>query len=364
MPQPSFTPSQFINHHLLILLLGLILVIVTAGCAPTYRDISAGSRLQISDETASAVTERQEVSVALPLADAQPAADYRIGPGDVLYVNISGKPEFMVASGSANSKIQGSRVDGSGQIAIPMAGQINVGGLTLPQAQQKVKESLLLYLKDPWVIIEVTDYKSQPLYLLGSFKAPGTYYLDRPLSLLQGMSLGGGFDPNANLRSARLSRNGKVQPVDIFALLTSGDQRQNVWLRTGDIIYLPDRSLQQIFVFGSVKKPGPVQMLNGQLNLAQAIASVELRETGYDLAHVRIIRSLSPTRGELIVVDFDRMMRGQTLPFILQEGDIVYVPRSQMGSWNDVIAEILPSLQTISAILQPFVVIKFLSSSN
>ena len=62
-----------------------------------------------------------------------------------------------------------------------------------------------------------------------------------------------------------------------------------------------------------------------------------------------------------MVVDLDSIMRGNAPPFMLANGDIVYVPRSGMGSWNDVIADILPSLQAISSILQPFVSIKYLS---
>jgi polysaccharide export outer membrane protein len=62
-----------------------------------------------------------------------------------------------------------------------------------------------------------------------------------------------------------------------------------------------------------------------------------------------------------MVVDVGGMMRGEALPFQLMDGDIIYVPKNELGTWNDALAEILPSLQAISAILQPFVQIKFLS---
>lgn len=353
MPKPISPFVKFLTCFALLLSM--------VGCASTYLDLKPGSRLQFGGEGTSATLERQEVAVAIPAAEAQPSPDYRIGAGDVLFININGKAEFQNIPQAGSSKISGSRVDGSGRVAIPLVGYVEVAGLTLPEAQKKVRSALLYYLKDPWVVIEVAEYKSLPVYLLGSFKAPGIYYLDHPLNLLQGISLGGGFDSGANLRGARLSRNGKVQPVDIYALLTNGDQRQNVWLRSGDTVYLPDKSLQQVFVFGSVKKQGAMPMQNGQLTLAQALASADLRDIGYDLNHIRIIRSLSATRGELLVVDFERTMRGEALPFTLQDGDIVYVPRSSLGSWNDAIAEMLPSLQLISSMLQPFVNIKYLS---
>ncbi|GFE58653.1 polysaccharide biosynthesis/export family protein [Geobacter sp. AOG1] len=334
-----------------------------SGCA-TYSDLPAGTHKSIVDQSAdasAAVVERESVAVPTVPADPPPSTDYVIGANDVLFINISGKPEFIVTSGNSSSKVQGSRVDGNGRVSLPLVGPVQVAGLTLSQAQAHIQEALRKYLNDPWVVVEVAEYKSQPLYLLGQFRAAGTYYMDRPLTLVQGVALGSGFDAAANLRGARLTRDRKIVPVDVYDLLTRGETGQNVWLKAGDTIYIPDNKTQQVFIFGAVKKPGPVPMPTSGLNLAQAIASAELREIGYDFRHVRIIRSLSTTRGELLVVDFDQVLRGDALPIQLQEGDIVYVPKSALGNWNDAINEILPSLQAISAILQPFVQVKFLS---
>jgi polysaccharide export outer membrane protein len=184
--------------------------------------------------------------------------------------------------------------------------------------------------------------------------------MDRPLNLLQGIALGSGYDGTADLSTARLIREKRTMPVDIYDLLTNGDQRQNIWLKAGDTIYIPDNKNQQAFVFGAVIKPGPLPIPPGGLSLTQAIASAQLRDTGYDLNYVRIIRSYSATRGELIVVDFDKIMRGDALSLVLRNGDIVYVPKSNLGGWNDAINEILPSLQAFGAILAPFVQIKYL----
>ncbi len=127
------------------------------------------------------------------------------------------------------------------------------------------------------------------------------------------------------------------------------------------VIEIADYRTKQVFIFGAVKRPGPVPMMQNGLNLAQAIATSELRDSYYDLNHVRIIRSLSATQGELLVVDFEKILQGDALPFPLRDGDIIYVPKNRFGNWNDALAEILPSLHTVSAILQPFVQIKFLN---
>lgn len=328
-----------------------------SGCA-TYADLAPGTKREIH----SPVLSREEVAVESKLpVETPPPGNYQVGVGDVLLLNVSGRPEFTVVSPTSNSKVQGSRVDGAGMLHVPMLGPVQVAGLTLAQVEQKLSGLLKKYLQDPWVVVEVAEYKSLPLYLLGQFRASGTYYMDRPLTLLQGLALGNGFDASANLKGARLTRDGKVVPVDFYGLLTNGDARQNIWLKGGDSIYIPDSRNQLVFIFGAVKKPGSVAIPPGGMNLAQAIASAELRDAGFDFHHVRIIRSLSATRGELLVVDYDLVLRGEALPMQLMDGDIVYVPKSGFGTWNDVIADILPSLQTISAVLQPFVSIKFLS---
>jgi polysaccharide export outer membrane protein len=244
---------------------------------------------------------------------------------------------------------------------MPYLGEIQVGGMTLTQAQDRILEAAKKYLNDPWVVVEVGEYKSHSLYLLGQFKNSGTFYMDRPLNLLQGIALGNGYSSDADLTSAKLIRDKKTAPVDINDLLTRGDQRQNVWLKPGDTIFIPDNKNMLVFVFGAVKKGGPVTIPPGGLTLAQAVATAELRDTGHDFHFIRIIRSLSATRGELMVVDFDKILRGEAMPLMLRQGDIVFVPKSGLGNWNDAINEILPSLQAFSALLQPFVSIKYLS---
>ncbi len=370
------------------------------GCA-TYRDISPGTSRQIPAgstdasntkgkssivfengrwqtgsvaakapkeiKTASPIISEETVTI-LPLEDAAPSPEYTIGSGDVLFINVSGKPEFSslntTSSYSELGKVQapsGSRVDGNGNIHIPYLGKIKVGGLTISQAQNIIAEAAKKYIIDPWVVVEVGEYKSHSLYLLGQFRNSGTYYMDRPLNLLQGIALGNGYDSAADLTSARLIRSNRIVPVDVNALLSRGDQKHNVWLKPGDTIYIPDNKNRMVFVFGAVKKGGPVAIPPGGLTLPQAIATAELRDTGHDFHYIRIIRSLSTTQGELMVVDFDKILRGEAMPLILQQGDIVYVPKSGVGSWNDAINEILPSLQAFSALLQPFVSIKYLS---
>ena len=65
-----------------------------------------------------------------------------------------------------------------------------------------------------------------------------------------------------------------------------------------------------------------------------------------------------------MVVDLSRIMAGEALPLPLQNGDIIYVPRSGIGDWNAALSEILPTLQAFSAVLQPFVQINYLRRTD
>jgi polysaccharide export outer membrane protein len=333
-----------------------------AGCASS---LPAGSVIQLNSPD-SAVLEREVVSVPVEKDDPPPCG-YLVGPGDFLVIDTYGLPQISKqdkkgSEGSLDgaSGTFSSRVDGTGNIYLPWVGGVHVAGLMVAQIQDRLKKAFGDYVKNPWVVVHIAEYKSQPLYLLGEFNKPGAYYLDRPLNLLEGLTEGDGFKDTADLRGARLLRDKKIYPVDIYRLLEQGDAEQNVWLKPGDLIFIPDNKNKNVFVFGAVEKPGMVPMPHGQLNLGQALAVAGLQTVNGDIEKVRIIRSLSATRGELLVVDLKNVLGGQTMPYPLQEGDIVFVPRSWVGNWNQAINEILPSLQLISGVLQPFVQLKFL----
>jgi polysaccharide biosynthesis/export protein len=342
------------------LIFTLFVATLLGGCSH-YRDLPNGTVKALS----SPVVEKQEVIVPPAPLEPPPSRNYVIGIDDVLTVNMNGSDfstgNYGTDSRSASNTTPQSRVDGEGNIHLPYLGSVKAAGLTVSRLQVSIHQKLTKYFSNPWAVVEILAYRSQPLYLLGQFRNSGTVYMDRPFNLLQGIALGNGFTDNAYLKSARLSRGDKILPVDVYDLMINGNPRQNVWLMPGDTIFIPDNRNQQVYIFGAVMKPGPVPIPpQGTFNLAQAIATAQLRDVGYDFRYVRIIRSHSTTHGELIVVDFDRIMRGETMPFLLQEGDIVYVPRSTFGDWNDAITELLPSLQAISAVLQPFVNMKYL----
>jgi len=303
-----------------------------------------------------AVVDRRSVSVpTLQVGD--PPGDYVVGPHDVLFVSVKDQPDGGSPVVTISGSTLGSRVDGNGRIQLPIIGQAHVAGLTLSQIQRKLREGYSRVIKNPQVVVELVRPQSQPVNIIGEFNRPGVYYLDRPTTILDAMAKSGGVTSSAYVRGGSVMRGDDVLPVDVYALLREGRIDQNIYLHPGDTLYMPDREEQRVIVIGDVTKPGPLPvrpvgrlMLTEAMTLAGGYKTVES-----NLDNVRIIRSLSPTRGELITVNFQKILDGQALDFELYPDDIVYVPRSKLGQWNDVIREALPTLRAISLIVSPFV---------
>lgn len=299
-------------------------------------------------------------NVTVPtLQEPPPSPEYVVGPNDLIIVDVLGAPEYSSLL-STTGGFRGSRVDGNGFIQMPTLGLVKVGGMTLAQIRDYIQDLLKEYIKEPSVIVEVTEYKSYPIYILGQFKNTGIFYMDRPFNVIQGLALGGGYDVNlANPRAARIVRDKKVLPVDVYELLMNADQNQNIWLKPGDTIFMPDKKNQNVVVFGQgtgVSIPLP----DAGMNILQAVGIAGLKKVAFHPQQVHLIRSLSPTRGQLMIVDIEAIVNGDAMPISLCDGDVIYIPKAGITSWNEAISEMLPTLQAFGAILSPFVQLKYL----
>jgi polysaccharide export outer membrane protein len=138
---------------------------------------------------------------------------------------------------------------------------------------------------------------------------------------------------------------------------------QNVWLKPDDTIFVPNMQDLKVYLLGAILQPGAQPVTNGPLTLAQAISEAGGPVRGQaDLRRVRVIRALSPVSGELYVIDYTRIITGESFDMPLRPGDIVFVPPNGIGSWNDVIAAISPTILLISQALDPFVLAKALEN--
>jgi len=346
-----------------------------AGCAT--RDIHP---VIASRVLASPVVSRDDEALDPRLLDAATGEEdgqpYRVGPGDTLLVAVYNHPELAIATyagslaaaPSPTGRTAGLYVDNDGTIQFPLIGSVRVAGKTSEELRGFLEQELARYVKEPKVTVQVLFNGSIRYYLLGQFVAPGLKFADRPMRLLEALTLGESIVlDKASLAGAYVSRNGKRLPVNFRRLLRDGDMRQNIRMRGGDTIFVPDNLSEQAFVFagaaGSNARGGAVPFLNGRLDILQALAQsgIGFRERAQGrLSAVRVIRS-EADRGQFFVIDVDKILRGEAGSFSLSPGDIVFVPETAVTSWNEVLQQILPTLETISGLLNPFVQIKFLS---
>lgn len=282
-------------------------------------------------------------------------AHYRIGYGDRLKINIYGESGLEAIE---------SRVDADGIIQLPIMESMVVIGKTPVEVQSDLKRMFLRVFKDPWIVVEVSEYRSRPVYLLGEFNTPGVIYMDQPTSILQALGLGQGLSADAYLPGARLLRDNHIVAVDIDGLLSHGFFKQNVWMKKGDTLYVPNKQDLKVYVLGAVNKPGMQQFGNGT-TLLQALSQAAGPKSGSArLKETRLIRTHSPTKGDLLTVNVRSILDGSSPDLPLQSGDIIYIPNTMLGSWNAVIERIVPTLSLISGTLEPFIQLKYLDSDS
>lgn len=292
---------------------------------------------------------------------------YQLGPNDLIIVSVYNHPELSAPPPGVTNGTGGVLITSDGSIDMPLIGQVSLGGLTIPQATQLITSDYASVVKQPNVTIQLVNPQSLRYYLLGAFTLPGVKYPGHAMDLLDALALGGSVDiANADLYQAYVAK-GKVKlPIDLHALLIDGDLTQNITLGSGDDIVIPPSTNEDAFVFGSVGKPGAVQFKSGALSLLQALSAAGLDLPNYtnaELSQIHLIRSHGAT-AELIVIDARKILQGTAPNFALEPGDIVFVPPTEIASWNQVLNLLIPSLNTISGLLNPFVSIKYLSQSN
>jgi polysaccharide export outer membrane protein len=296
------------------------------------------------------------------VSDTSPDKAYILGPDDEISVYIYLHPELDVPTPNNNNG--GALITSDGTVELPLIGSVHLGGLTLAQANVALTNAYATYVTNPKISIQLQTAQSLRYYLLGEFASPGIKYPVHPLTLLEALALGGSVNlPNADLYEAYVAQGNVKLPVDLYALLVNGDLAQNIPLASGDAIVIPSSASEFAYIFGAVGKPGPEQFVSGSLSLLQGLAAAGLDLTNYtnaELSRIHIIRA-GATSAQFMIVDASMIMKGQAASFALEPGDIVFVPPTLVASWNQVLSQILPSLQVISGVLSPFVQIRYLA---
>lgn len=160
-------------------------------------------------------------------------AAYQLKQGDVLNISVWGEKTL----------VKETVVLPDGSITFPLAGRVDVAGATVVDVEQRVTQKLKKYLPDPQVTVVVSSIKGNQVYIIGKVKTPGPVLMSGPMTVMQALSLNGGFDKFADLDGIKVLRNGpdgqKVLPVNYSALIRGNNLQSNVLLQAGDTILVP-----------------------------------------------------------------------------------------------------------------------------
>jgi len=169
--------------------------------------------------------------------------EFILGPGDKIDIQVFRHDDL-------NRTIQ---IDHLGRIAYPFVGDIQAGGLSIPQLRDRIQAGLAKYIIDPQVFISISSVKSQSVVVLGEVKSPGLFNLDVPLTSLQAIAMAGGFTGSAKLETVLLIRGGLKKPelitLDFKRVYNEQDMTQNVYLQNWDIVYVPATKIENVARF-------------------------------------------------------------------------------------------------------------------
>ena len=202
--------------------------------------------------------------------------EYRVGPGDILSIIVYDHPELTIPAGEQRRAADsGNLINPDGTIFYPYTGRIRVDGQTVDEIQENITSLLSEYIRDPQIMVRVAQFNSKFVFVTGAVTKPGRVALrNTPLTLIDAIQAASGLRRTRTTTSSRSRDKGRTATVSSYELLKSGNLSQNIVLRPGDLVHVPDDSTQRVYVMGEVTRPGQVAMGSTKLSLTDVITEV------------------------------------------------------------------------------------------
>ncbi len=247
---------------------------------------------------------------------------YRIGPKDQLRIQVFEVPELNVDR----------RVSENGMINLPLIGDVPAAGLTEEELAARLKALLeVKYVQRASTAVEVTEFRSKPISVIGAVKTPGNLAFSGRWTLIEALTAAGGLAENHGNRIyvLRKAENGLSDQVaiDVVDLLVRADPRVNIPILASDLINVPTAVEVTIYCLGEVARPGALEFKStDRITLLAAIA----RAGGLtDRAANRLtIKRTAGGGAREIVADYKRILSGKDQDVALVEGDVLVVKES------------------------------------
>lgn len=193
-------------------------------------------------------------STFAPVSDVPVPANYTIGAGDEIVIQLFGK----------ESQTYRLRVNRAGVINFPDLGPIQVAGMTFSEVRQslttRVEEQMIGMRAD----ISLGELRSMQIFVMGDAYKPGAYTVSALTTISQAIYFSGGLSESGGLRNVQLKRKGKViATLDLYDLLLKGDASHDIRLLPGDVVHIAPVGAT-VTVEGEVNRPAIYEIKPGE----------------------------------------------------------------------------------------------------
>lgn len=247
------------------------------------------------------LTFEPEMNIATP-------SDYKLGPGDAVFIDIWG----------ASQKSISSTVSPEGEIDIEGFGPIQVSGLTVAQANSRLKATIGSRYSGSNIKLSVGQTKTISVNVMGAVETPGTYTLSAFSTVFHALYMAGGVSEIGSLRDICVFRNGRqISTVDIYDYILNGKLSGNIKLSSGDIIIVnPYECL--VNITGKIKRPMFYEMKKNE-----SVATLLKYAGGFAgdayTKNLRLVRKAGGVKSVYTIDEFERTS------FQLMDEDSVFV---------------------------------------
>lgn len=195
-----------------------------------------------------------------PATDVPVPAEYVVGPGDTLQIQLFGSTKGTYAL----------VVGRDGNVNFPEIGPITVSGLRFDDARSLLQQRVNSQLIGTQVSVAMGELRSIRIFVLGDAQQPGSYTVSGLSTITNALFVSGGVKNTGSLRNIELKRNGNtVGKLDLYDLLLKGDTRGDARLLPGDVIFIPPLG-PTVGLAGEVRRPA-IYELRGETSVAQLI---------------------------------------------------------------------------------------------
>lgn len=262
-------------------------------------------------------------SSTTPASKGASSNEYHIGPRDLVAVRVFEEPQLNVDV----------RVNEDGTIRLPLVGNVSAEGLTenqLAARLKKILESSLLQRAS--VSVEVLEYRSRPISVIGAVKKPGNLDVSGRLTLLEALTDAGGLAENHGntVNVLRRAENGLTDQVSISLdeLLVKANPDVNIPIFANDLINVPAAVDLTVYCLGEVATPGAYSFHSTERVTLLAVIARAGGLTDRASKKILIKRPLPDGKAKEIVAHYKRIISGEEPDIELEQGDVVVVKES------------------------------------